>query len=450
MKSLQEAYNSIYSQQEDVVEEVNIYEEAYQWLLGEGYEDNDAIEIVNYLYENNSFDGIICEGKAALGKHMVDMLRMVGGMTGVWKPSAAAMRRAPGAVGKVSRALQGKGHEFADVQKLTKMTGGGTIGTRSVPNITQVSKKYGMDVPAPQPAWGGKPKDPWASPSIKLVNLPKSKKTSEIAKKVQAALPSAKELKALPPGVKGGDVVPSGVTAGLGPMPKVEPVKVRDIGSSLSSGGPTRYQGTRSGGQLPGGKDRMLLPAAGQTSSSRSVAGQTSSRRSAAAATAAAAAAGTTGTGVRQGMTSAIVKRDKSLVDKVKGALTSPTAKKLGKGAAIAGLVGLGVLGANELIKNANVGAGAKTPPKPKAPEPPKAPESPKAPSAPKATSPKVETPKVEVPAKPSGKKKMTKIDRDVEELMQMRASSMERQGRTDEADKLRDEIKAKYADYER
>jgi hypothetical protein len=59
MKSLQEAYNSIYSQeiQEDVVEqEVNIYEEAYLCLLDEGYDDNDATEIVNYLYENNSLD----------------------------------------------------------------------------------------------------------------------------------------------------------------------------------------------------------------------------------------------------------------------------------------------------------------------------------------------------------------------------------------------------------
>ena len=436
----------------------NIYEGAYQYLLDEGYGDDDATEIVNYLYDNRELDGVEVLDESAF-RAISALTKALGGTKKGWVNMQRMNKYMSG--GGLSPAMQrrtaGKTLNLANISKpvsppkiTTPKETGGLLGTRNVPNITQVSKKYGMDVPAPQPAWGGTPKDPWTSPSIKLVNLPKSKKTSEIAKKVQAALPSAKELKALPPGVKGGDVVPSGVTAGLGPMPKVEPVKVRDIGSSLSSGGPTRYQGTRSGGQLSGGKDQLLLPAAGQTSSSRSVAGQTSSRRSAAAATAAAAAAGTTGTGVRQGMTSAIVKRDKSLADKVKGALTSPTAKKLGKGAAIAGLVGLGVLGANELIKNANNGSGAKTPPEPKAPEPSKAPESPKASSAPKATSPKVETPKVEAPAKPSGKKKMTKIDRDVEELMQMRASSMERQGRKDDADKLRDEIKAKYADYER
>ena len=30
----------------------------------------------------------------------------------------------------------------------------------------------------------------------------------------------------------------------LGPVPKIEKVKVRDLGPSPSSGGPTRYQGT--------------------------------------------------------------------------------------------------------------------------------------------------------------------------------------------------------------
>jgi len=44
----------------------------------------------------------------------------------------------------------------------------------------------------------------------------------------------------------------------------------------------------------------------------------------------------------------------------------------------------------------------------------------------------------------------MTKIDRDVEELMQMRAASLDRQGKSKEAEKLRGEIKQKYSGYER
>jgi len=44
----------------------------------------------------------------------------------------------------------------------------------------------------------------------------------------------------------------------------------------------------------------------------------------------------------------------------------------------------------------------------------------------------------------------MGKIDKDVEELMQMRASTLERQGRSKEAEELRGKIKAKYGDYER
>ena len=56
MKSLQEAYNSIYSKndiQEDVVyEEVDVCEEAYQILIENGMSDDDATEVVNYIYDH--------------------------------------------------------------------------------------------------------------------------------------------------------------------------------------------------------------------------------------------------------------------------------------------------------------------------------------------------------------------------------------------------------------
>ena len=56
MESIQEAYNSIYSNQdiqEDVVyEEVDVCEEAYQILIEGGMSDDDATEVVNYIYEH--------------------------------------------------------------------------------------------------------------------------------------------------------------------------------------------------------------------------------------------------------------------------------------------------------------------------------------------------------------------------------------------------------------
>ena len=53
----------------------------------------------------------------------------------------------------------------------TPKSSGGLIGTRDVPNIAQVSKKYGMDVPAPKPAFG-----PGAVGADKLPPLPKPPK----------------------------------------------------------------------------------------------------------------------------------------------------------------------------------------------------------------------------------------------------------------------------------
>ena len=468
MKSLQEAYNSIYSQ------EVNIYEEAYQCLLEEGYEDNDAIEIVNYLYENNSLDSedvelqenIKARAMTALLGPTLKMLNLLPKKSAV---QAAAKAVTTGAKKKVTGAAANPWNQFmkkAPVQQGLPKTGpssrlpnrilppakpiptpketGSMLGVRNIPNIKQVSRKYGMDVPAPKPAWGGKPKDPWST-SSGLVNKPKVPKSpsAETARKVQAALPSAKDMKALPPGKSGGAIIPS-KSGSISTVPPIKGVKVRDLGASPKSGGPTRYQGTRSGGQLSG-TGVKALPATGQTSS----------RRSVAAATAAAAAAGTSGTGVKTGMTSAIVKRPPSLGDKVKNVMKGKGGK-IATGAALLGLTGLA---ASKLGDGGQRGGVTKPEGGVLADK-----ESPKKPVAPKATTPKTPvTPKATAPKTPAApkktetkttttaiKKKMSKIDKDVEELMQMRASSMERQGRTKEAEELRGKIKAKYGDYER
>ena len=178
--------------------------------------------------------------------------------------------------------------------------------------------------------------------------------------------------------------------------------------------------GTSSGPATPvrGSSTPSALPAAGQTAS----------RRNVAAATAATAAAGTRGTGVRTGTTSAIVKRKPSLGDKVKGALAGTG--KVALGAAALG-IGAGLMSGDKK---------ASTPKKDTAPATPKGGVvADKAPTKPTA------------PAKPavSTKKRMTKIDRDMKELMGMRAASMDRQGRSKDAAKLRSEIEKKFAGYE-
>lgn len=74
MKSIQEAYNSIYNKQdiqEDVVyEEVDVCEEAYQILIEGGMSDDDATEVVNYIYDHREdlaeVDAQLQENKGAL------------------------------------------------------------------------------------------------------------------------------------------------------------------------------------------------------------------------------------------------------------------------------------------------------------------------------------------------------------------------------------------------
>jgi hypothetical protein len=75
----------------------------------------------------------------------------------------------------------------------TPKSTGGLLGTRNVPDIKQVSKKYGMDTPAPVPAWGGGktgtgyPKGTPASGGA-LVKATRS----DLTQKVKDALPSTR------------------------------------------------------------------------------------------------------------------------------------------------------------------------------------------------------------------------------------------------------------------
>ena len=229
--------------------------------------------------------------------------------------------------------------------------------------------------------------------------------------------PLATTSKSTAPQSKGGALVKTGSSG----ITKTDVVKanVSDV-TKTGRGGPSVRADKSSGIQVLPGSTQRRLPAAGETAS----------RRSVAAATAATAAAGTAGTGVRTGTTSAIVKRKSTLADKVKKAL---------KPVAI-GAVTLGAVGTAASLLG---GDGGDTAPSKQTTL------ADKTPTPTKPTPVKTQTPAPAKPAAPA-KKRMTKIDRDVEELMQMRAASMDRQGRKDDAAKLRAEIQKKYAGYER
>ena len=548
----------------------NIYEGAYQYLLDEGYEDTDATEIVNHLYENGELDGVEVFDESAfrairaltkvLGgsrKGWVNMQRANKYMTGGGL-SPAMKRRTSGktlnlqniktprqpvsgkslppattktgpvggytdplARGSVANASAGQfGRSTRASQIIQQPSGlGNDAGAVARQRLTGASRNPDAGIAASRRLRGGMARE--ATP-VKV--------DREVATKVKLALspttpgpivPATPGGKIVAP--KGGPLVP---TTKPGGMVKPEPVKavsIRDLGSNkkpttavttkskpasskdavvsgpltglpipakrkatgaaanpklqfrkkpqtqtgkpggplattskgdltqsrggalvktgsssitktdvvkanvsdvtkTGKGGPSVRADKSSGIQVLPGSTQRRLPAAGETAS----------RRSVAAATAATAATGTTGTGVRTGTTSAIVKRKPTLADKVKKAL-----KPVAIGAVTLGAVGTAasLLGGDGEKKDTAPSKQTTL--------------ADKTPTPTKPTPVKTQTPAPAKPAAPA-KKRMTKIDRDVEELMQMRASSMDRQGRKDDAAKLRAEIQKKYAGYER
>jgi len=65
----------------------NFYEELYQYLIERGIDDDEATEVVNYLYEDNIHEyGLITENR---GRAFLNMLKAVGYMSGVLKKPGA-------------------------------------------------------------------------------------------------------------------------------------------------------------------------------------------------------------------------------------------------------------------------------------------------------------------------------------------------------------------------
>ena len=78
----------------------NFYEELYQYLIEGGIDEDEATEVVNYLYEDNIHEyGLITENK---GRAFLNMLKAVGYMSGVLKKPGARQ-----AVKQVTKKVQG-------------------------------------------------------------------------------------------------------------------------------------------------------------------------------------------------------------------------------------------------------------------------------------------------------------------------------------------------------
>tara|TARA_B100002019_G_scaffold3379_1_gene2781 strand:- start:642 stop:1835 length:1194 start_codon:yes stop_codon:yes gene_type:complete len=393
-----------------------IYEELYERLINEGIDDSTATAVVNRMYEAEEL-------------HDVEVLD-----EGLFKAATA--------IGKMMLKGPAKG--------LAKQIGTGSKATRAMGYGTMRQAQSVLNLPQSQATVRRGLRAGW-SPSKALPSGTSAGTRKATLDSLLKAKPPTKSGALVGPGKGGPLAPPTGKTAGLGATPKVEKVKVRDLGPAPTSGGPTKYQGTRSGGQLqPGGGTssrmgkgqqkaeiaalgtRNVGPATPAKGSPKPAAlpasGQSSNRRNVAAATAATAAAGSKGTGVKTGTTSAIVKRKPSLGDKVKGALAGTG--KVALGAAALG-IGAGLMSGDKKAST---------------------PKNDTAPATPKGGVVADKTPaKAAEPAKPavSTKKKMTKIDRDMKELMGMRAASMDRQGRSKDAAKLRSEIEKKFAGYD-
>ena len=287
--------------------------------------------------------------------------------------------------------------------------------------------------------------------------------------------------KALPSGRQGGALTKSGKTAGLGPVSKVEPVTVKDLGPNRVAAGQTKaataaagskgtgvtYQGTRSGGQLP-------------------PAGQTSSRVGRAQQKAADAAKGSTSVGtnytsrgVRQLGPEKLASKVKRTVSNLKTTLAGagaatlkgvkrgasavnklPTGAKLAAGAALVGVTAAGLGVKDPLAKKTGE---INLPDKDTAPTTPPGgvvadkgkkddTKGPGGYTIPDAAKPKTDgsvgktfDPAKDLVPKSKSPRKLSKMERDARELKQMRARSLDRQGRSSDAEKLRAEIKKKY-----
>ena len=408
----------------------NIYEEMYERLLSEGLDEDIATAVVNKMHDREEL-------------HDVEYID-----EGVFKAATAIGKMMLKGPAKNVAAQIGTG------VKATRGTGYATM--RQAQNLLNLPKSAATTRRGLRANWSPSRALPSGTPAglrnTTLKNLTKGSKSNTL-------LPRA----------KGGPIVTTGtVKPTVSKADRLAAVKDKAATAATGTKGTgVTYQGTRSGGQLP-------------------PAGQTTSRVGRAQQKAADAAKGSTAVGTRytsQGvrqlgpekLASKVKRTVKNLKTTLAGAGAAtvkgakkgasavkklPTGAKLAAGAALVGVTAAGLGVGDPVAKKTGE---INLPDKDTAPTIPPGgvvadkgkkddTKGPGGYTVPDAAKPKTGgsvgktfDPGKDLVPKSKAPRKLSKMERDARELKQMRARSLDRQGRSSDAEKLRAEIKKKY-----
>ena len=125
----------------------SFYEEMYEYLISEGIEDEEATEVVNYLFEDNIHEyGLITENK---GRAFLNMLKAVGYMSGVLK-TPTAKKAVKATVNKITSGNLRQGKLLTKTGKAQDFTKGKMPFTGTDPVPAASSKLPQPAVPASQ------------------------------------------------------------------------------------------------------------------------------------------------------------------------------------------------------------------------------------------------------------------------------------------------------------
>ena len=408
----------------------NIYEEMYERLLSEGLDEDIATAVVNKMHDREELHDVeyIDEGlfRAAttIGKMM---------LKGPAKNVAA---------------------QIGTGVKATRGTGYATM--RQAQNLLNLPKSAATTRRGLRANWSPSKALPSGTPAglrdTTLKNLTKGTKSNPL-------LPRA----------KGGPIVTTGtVKPTVSKADRLAAVKDKAATAATGTKGTgVTYQGTRSGGQLP---------PAGQTTSRL---GRAQEKLKGAAQGSTAVGTRYTSQGVRQLGPEKLASKVKRTVSNLKTTLAGagaatvkgvkkgasavnklPRGAKLAGGAALVGLAAAGLGGDDPLAKKTgeinlpNKDTAPTTPPGGVVADKDKKADT-KGPggyTVPDDAKPKTGgsvgktfDPGKDLVPKSKAPRKLSKMERDARELKQMRARSLDRQGRSSDAEKLRAEIKKKY-----
>ena len=408
----------------------NIYEEMYERLLSEGLDEDIATAVVNKMHDREEL-------------HDVEYID-----EGVFKAATAIGKMMLKGPAKNVAAQIGTG------VKATRGTGYATM--RQAQNLLNLPKSAATTRRGLRANWSPSRALPSGTPAglrdTTLKNLTKGTKSNTL-------LPRA----------KGGPIVTTGtVKPTVSKADRLAAVKDKAATAATGTKGTgVTYQGTRSGGQLP-------------------PAGQTTSRVGRAQQKAADAAKGSTAVGtrytsqgVRQLGPEKLASKVKRTVSNLKNTLAGagaatvkgakkgasavkklPTGAKLAAGAALVGVTAAGLGVGDPVAKKTgeinlpNKDTAPTIPPGGVVADKDKKDDT-KGPGGytiPDTAKPKTGgsvgktfDPGKDLVPKSKAPRKLSKMERDARELKQMRARSLDRQGRSSDAEKLRAEIKKKY-----